>query len=287
MAEFPQLLVNGLVTGSFYVLIALGLTIIYGILDISHFAHGSVAMLSGYIGYIIVSDLGLNLFVALVLSMIFAAFVGMVLERLAYRPVKDAPHINGFIIALALMLIIDNLAVIIFGPNQVSIRTDYTDVFKFASVSISSLRVYLFITSILLVTTLYIIIKYTKIGKAIRAVAQNKEAAKIVGIDTDRISSVVFALGSAMAGAAGIFIGAVFALYPAMGGHTVMIGFAILILGGLGSFPGAIIGGFIIGLAETFGAAWISSAYKDLFAFLVLILVLVFKPSGLLGKRGL
>src|SRR5699024_9222930 len=144
--------------------------------------------------------------------------------------------------------------------------------------SLSEHRLYLLLTTFILVTGLYLFMKYSKTGKAIRAVSQNKEAAQIVGINTNRISSVIFGVGSAMAGAAGAFMGILFALYPAMGGNTVMKGFAVLILGGLGSFPGAIIGGLLIGVAENLGTALLSSSFKDLFAFVILIAVLVFKP---------
>src|SRR5699024_1130897 len=153
--------------------------------------------------------------------------------------------------------------------------------------SLSEHRLYLLLTTFILVTGLYLFMKYSKTGKAIRAVSQNKEAAQVVGINTNRISSIVFGLGSGMAGAAGAFMGILFALYPAMGGHTVMKGFAVLILGGLGSFPGTVIGGLLIGITENFGVAMLSSSYKDLFAFVILIIVLVFKPSGLFGNRGL
>lgn len=287
MTEYMQLLLNGIVIGSFYVLVALGLTIIYGILDISHFAHGSVAMLSGYVGYMLVTRLDTNFLTAFLLSMLFAALIGVVLEKVAYGPVKNAPPINGFIIALALMLIIDNTSILLFGANQVVIPSGITGVVRVGGLAVSTLRLYLLVTSILLIVLLYLFMKYTRTGKAIRAVAQNREAARIVGINTNRISSIVFAIGSAMAGAAGVFIGAIFALYPAMGGHTVMKGFAVLILGGLGSFPGAIVGGMLIGITENFGTAFVSSSYKDLFAFVILIAVLVFKPKGLFGNRGL
>ncbi len=287
MDIFFQLLLNGVVIGSYYILIALGLSIIFGVLDIPHFAHGSVAMFSGYIAYIVVSSYNANIFVAIIISIIFATIIGVILEIVAYRPVANAPPINSFIIALALMMVIDNVATVIFGSNQVSIKSSSNQVFNFGSVTLSEQRLYLLLTTFILVTGLYIFMKYSKTGKAIRAVSQNKEAAQIVGINTNRISSIVFGLGSAMAGAAGAFMGILFALYPAMGGHTVMKGFAVLILGGLGSFPGTIIGGLLIGITENFGVALLSSSYKDLFAFVILIIVLVFKPSGLFGNRGL
>jgi len=287
MDIFFQLLLNGIVIGSYYILIALGLSIIFGVLDIPHFAHGSVAMFSGYIAYLVVSNYNASIFVAIIVSIIFATIIGVILEIVAYRPVVNAPPINSFIIALALMMVIDNVATVVFGSNQVSIRSASNEVFSLGSVSLSEHRLYLLLTTFILVTGLYLFMKYSKTGKAIRAVSQNKEAAQVVGINTNRISSIVFGLGSGMAGAAGAFMGILFALYPAMGGHTVMKGFAVLILGGLGSFPGTVIGGLLIGITENFGVAMLSSSYKDLFAFVILIIVLVFKPSGLFGNRGL
>lgn len=287
MEMYIQLLVNGVVIGSYYILIALGLSIIFGVLEIPHFAHGSVAMFSGYIAYIVVSTYNVNLIVAILVSIVVAVIIGVLLEFIAYRPVANAPPINSFIIALALMLIIDNLATVIFGPNQVSIRAASNKIFNFGGITLSEHRLYLLITTFILVTGLYLFMKYSKTGKAIRAVSQNKDAAQIVGINTNLISSVVFALGSAMAGAAGAFMGILFAIYPAMGGHTVMKGFAVLILGGLGSFPGAVLGGLLIGITENLGTAFLSSSFKDLFAFVILIIVLVFKPAGLFGNRGL
>jgi branched-chain amino acid transport system permease protein len=243
-------------------------------------------MFSGYISYLLVMQLKMDLFATLIVSMLFAALAGVVLERIAYRPVRHAPPINAFIIALGLLMMIDNFAIVLFGPNQVIIPSSYDRVFRFAGVSVSSLRLYLLIVSLVLIALLYVFIQYTKMGKAIRAVAQNREASLLLGINTERVSMAVFALGSAMAGAAGVFIGSIFALYPAMGGATVMKGFAVLILGGLGSFPGAIVGGLLIGITENFGTAILSSAYKDLFAFVLLVIVLVFKPSGLFGRKG-
>jgi branched-chain amino acid transport system permease protein len=281
-----QQLLNGLVIGSNYVLIALGLSLIFGILEIPHFAHGSIAMMGGYFSYILVSQLRMGLFVSMAVSMVLAALLGIIIERLAYRPVKKAPPINAFIIALGLLMVIDNLATIIFGPDQIIIPTEYSQVFSFGGINVARLRIYLLICSVVLIVLLYLFINRTKYGKAIRAVAQNSEASTIVGINTNRITTLVFGLGSALAASAGVFMGALFALYPTMGGHSVMKGFAVLILGGLGSFPGAIIGGMLIGVTESIGSSIFSSSYKDIFAFVIMIVVLMFRPQGLFGGKG-
>jgi len=286
LTEFAQLLVNGVVIGSYYAIVALGLSLIFGILDIPHFAHGSVAMLSGYVSYVIVSYLNIGLILTVILSMIFAAIVGVLLEKIAYQFVQDGPIINSFIIALALMIIIDNLSIIFFGEDQI-ILPFAKETVRFLGISINTIEIYLLISSVLLFTLMFIFIKYTKPGKAIRAVSQNRDAAQIVGINPRRISTLVFAIGSSMAGLAGVFIGSIFALYPSMGGTLVMKAFAVIILGGLGSFPGAIIGGLSIGIVENLGTAMVSSSYKDLFAFIILIIVMIFKPNGLFGSKEL
>ncbi|MCL4440734.1 MAG: branched-chain amino acid ABC transporter permease [Firmicutes bacterium] len=286
LAELSQQIVNGMVIGSVYVLIALGLSIIFGILEIPHFSHGSVSMLAGYTAYWLVQLLHLNFFVSMLLAMIVAAVIGILVERIAYRPVRGAPPINSFIIALGLMLIIDNLALIFFGPDQVIIKTPYNNVLKIGSIILVDLRLYILAVSIILTVGLFIFVQKFKIGKAIRAVAQNREASAAVGININVISSTIFVIGSAIGAAAGAFFGALYAIYPVMGGQIVLKGFAVLILGGLGSMPGAVLGGLILGIAESIGAGMISSSYKDVIAFMVMICVLLIKPSGLLGRSA-
>jgi branched-chain amino acid transport system permease protein len=217
---------------------------------------------------------------------VFAALVGIILERVFYRPVKKAPPINAFIIALGLLMVIDNMLMIVFKPDQLIIPTQYHQVYTISGITITSLRLYLLICSIVLIALLYVFIHRTKTGKAIRAVAQNSEASMIVGINTSRITTIVFGLGSALAASAGVFMGALFALFPTMGTQSVMKGFAVLILGGLGSFPGAIVGGVLIGLTESIGSMLFSSSNKDLYAFVIMIVIMVFKPQGLFGGKG-
>jgi len=285
MEQLIQQLLNGIVMGGFYVLVALGLTLIFGILGIPHFAHGAVAIAGGYLSYLIVTKLHFSLFPAMVVCMVVTAALGAAIERIAYRPVSHAPPINAFIIALGLLMFMETSMTLIFGPDQIMIPSSYHKVLSLGGVSLVSLRLYLLLTSIVLIVLLYVFIKYTKLGKAIRAVSQNPDASRVVGININRIRLLVFALGSALAAAAGTFIGSLFALYPSMGGNIVMKGFVVIILGGLGSFPGAIIGGMLIGITESLGGWLISSAYKDVFSFAIMILLLVFRPQGLLGKR--
>lgn len=285
MLEFAQQLFNGLVIGSVYVLIALGLTVIFGILGVAHFAHGSVAMFGGYVTFYFIQRFGIPFFLAMVLAIPVGMALGVLIERLCYRPVRNDPHINAFIIALGLTLIIDKANLLMFGADQIVVPTPYRTVYDFGGVAVVELRLYVLLTAVLLVCLMSLLMNRTKMGKAVRAVAQNPQAAVLMGIDPLRVSSVVFAISSGLGVAAGALVGALFAVAPGVGEALVIKGFAVLILGGLGSVPGAIVGGLVLGVSETLAAGWISSAYKDVIAFLVMIIALLFKPEGLLGKK--
>ncbi len=285
MLEIAQQLFNGLVIGSVYVLIALGLTVIFGILGVAHFAHGSVAMFGGYVTFYFTQRLGISFFPAMLLAMPCGMVLGMLIERLAYRPVRDDPHINAFIVALGLTLVIDKTNLLLFGADQVVIPTSYRRVFDFGGLAVVELRLYVLLTAVLLVLLMSILLNRTKMGKAVRALAQNRPAAILMGVNVERVSSVVFAISSALGVAAGALVGALFAVAPGVSEALVVKGFAVLILGGLGSIPGAIVGGLVLGMSETLAAGLISSAYKDVIAFLVMIVVLLFKPEGLMGKK--
>ena len=282
-----QVLVNGLVMGCYYILIAIGLSTIYGVLGISHFAHGSVAMLGGYICYLLVSRAGFDIIISMIISMAFSAVLGIAIERFGYRPIRtrNSPAINVFIVALGVGMLIDNLTQLIFGPDQVIIKTQYNDVFDIGGLKVAELRLYLMAVTIVLIALLALYMQKTKLGKAIRATAQNSEAGVMMGINTNVIIAVVFAVSSAYGAVAGSFMGALFAVYPTMGNVTVMKGFAVLILGGLGSIPGTVVGGLIVGLVEAFGAFYISSEFKEIYAFVIMILILIIKPSGLFGRK--
>jgi branched-chain amino acid transport system permease protein len=217
--------------------------------------------------------------------MLAGAVLGLLIERLAYRPVRDAPHINAFIIALGLTMMIEGLNLLLFGADQVVIQTPYRGVFNVAGIAIAQLRVLVILTACVLIGVIALLISRTKTGKSIRAVAQNRQAAVLMGVNVSMVSLVVFAISSALGVSAGALIGALLAIAPGVGEGLAVKGFAVLILGGLGSIPGAIVGGLILGVSEAMAAGFISSAYKDVIAFLVMIVVLLFRPEGLLGKR--
>lgn len=285
MIELLQQILNGLAIGSVYTLVALGLTVVFGILGIAHFAHGSLAMFGGYLTFVFSTTMGVPFFAAIAMAMPVGAIMGMLIERFAYRPVRDAPHINAFIIALGLTMMLEGGNLLIFGADQVIIQTPYQKVFEFGGLFVSQLRLVVFFTSVSLVALVTVLLLKTKTGKSVRAVAQNRHAAVLMGVNVNFVSSIVFAISSALGVAAGALIGALLALAPGVGESFAVKGFAVLILGGLGSLPGAIVGGLVLGVSESLAAGFLSSAYKDVISFLVMILVLLVMPQGLMGKK--
>ncbi len=285
MNEILQQIFNGLAIGSVYTLVALGLTVVFGILGIAHFAHGSLAMFGGYLTFVFSTTMGLSLFVSMALAMPVGAVMGMLIERFAYRPVRDAPHINAFIIALGLTMMLEGGNLLLFGADQVIIQTPYQQVFDFGGIFVAQLRMVVIVTSVTLVAVVTLLLLKTKTGKSVRAVAQNRHAAVLMGVNVNFVSSVVFAISAALGVAAGALIGALLALAPGVGESFAVKGFAVLILGGLGSLPGAILGGLVLGVSESLAAGFLSSAYKDVISFLIMILVLLVMPQGLMGKK--
>ena len=285
MTEFFQQIFNGLAIGAVYTLIGIGLTIVFGILGIAHFAHGVVAMSGGYIAFILIERLGLPFFAAIALAMLAGGVFGVLIERIAYRPVQKAPPINAFIIALGLTMMLDGVNLVTFGPDQIVVRTPYTHVYHFLGLVMTELRLVVMACTSFLLVAMWFFVTRTKTGRAIRAVAQNRGAATLMGVNANAVSYVVFGVSSALGVAGGALVGAMLAMAPGLGESLVIKGFAVLILGGLGSIPGAVVGGLILGISESLAAGYISSSYKDVIAFAVMIIVLLFRPEGLLGKR--
>jgi branched-chain amino acid transport system permease protein len=285
MNEILQQAFNGLAIGAVYTLIALGLTVVFGILGIAHFAHGSVAMTGGYLTFLWVEHGGLNFFLAMGLAMLMGLCLGLLIQRLAYHPVRDAPPINAFIIALGLTMVFEGGNLLIFGADQIVIPTPFRGVIDMGSIVVSELRLIVMLTTLILIVLFAWLISRTKTGKSIRAVAQNRSAAVLMGVNVAWVSVVVFSVSSAVGVAAGALVGALLAIAPGVGEGLAVKGFAVLILGGLGSIPGAIVGGVILGVSEAMAAGFIASAYKDVIAFLVMIGVLLLRPEGLMGKK--
>ncbi|PHP64982.1 branched-chain amino acid ABC transporter permease [Zhengella mangrovi] len=284
MIEILQQIVNGLAIGGVYVLIALGLTTVFGILGIAHFAHGSVSMFGGYLTFFLVASLGFPLLLAILVALLIGLVLGVLIEWLAYRPVRNASHINAFIVALGLTMMVEGLNLEFFGHEQVVIPTNLSRIFDIGGVTIPELRLYVIMAAALLIVAMTLFVEKTKTGQAIRAVAENRDAAILMGVNVKTIPMIVFSISTALGVCAGVMVGSLFAIAPGIGQWLVVKGFAVLILGGLGSIPGAIVGGLVLGVTEALAAGFISSAYKDVIAFVVMIAVLLLRPQGLMGK---
>ncbi len=292
MTTFLQQLVNGLSLGSIYALIALGYTMVYGVLRLINFAHGDVYMVGAYVGYYLSRKLQgeqpslVSALLVMLGSMIACGLLGILIERLAYRPVRREARLTLLITAIGVSLFIENLAQLVFGPDprffpSLAPRAD----FHVAGVRLTSEQITVIVVSFLLMVLLRLFIMKTRTGKAMRAVSFSLDAAKLMGISTDWIISVTFALGSALAAAAGVLIGMqIPKIDPLMGIMYGLKAFVAAVLGGIGSIPGAVLGGLLIGTSEVMVVGYLSSTYREAIAFAILILVLILRPQGLLGR---
>ena len=292
MTTFLQQLVNGLSLGSIYALIALGYTMVYGVLRLINFAHGDVYMVGAYVGYYLSRRLrGAEPSIASALlvmlgAMLACALLGVLIERLAYRPVRREARLTLLIMAIGVSLFIENVAQLVFGPDpkffpSLAPRTD----FLVAGVRLTSEQITVILVSFLLMVLLRFFILKTRTGKAMRAVSFSLDASRLMGISTDRIIAITFALGSALAAAAGVLIGMqIPKIDPLMGILYGLKAFVAAVLGGIGSIPGAVLGGLLIGISEVMTVGYLSSTYRDAIAFGILILVLILRPQGLLGR---
>lgn len=278
----------GIIIGGLYALVAIGYTLIYGVLKFINFAHGEIFMLGSYFFYYFAFRFGLNLWESIALSMFLTAIAGVIIEQIAYRPLRTASRLAPLISAIGVSIFIRNLVAFIFGSQVKSfVAVAPTAGFRFVSIRITSLEIYTIVVTMILMLCLTLFLKRFKFGKAIRAIAVDQEAAKVVGIKTDRIISLTFAIASAMAAAAGCLFALKYNAYPAMGGLIGFKAFTASVLGGIGSVPGAMVGGLLLGLLENLGATFISHKFKDAFAFVILVLILVFRPEGLYGTQHL
>jgi branched-chain amino acid transport system permease protein len=292
MTTFLQQLVNGLSLGSIYALIALGYTMVYGVLRLINFAHGDVYMVGAYVGYYLSRRLAgkepsiTSALLVMLGSMVACALLGMLIERLAYRPVRREARLTLLITAIGVSLFIENLAQLVFGPDpkffpSLAPRAS----FVIAGVRLTSEQVTVIAVSVLLMLLMRFFILKTRTGKAMRAVSFSLDAARLMGISTDRIIAITFALGSALAAAAGVLIGMqIPKIDPLMGIPYGLKAFVAAVLGGIGSIPGAVLGGLLIGMSEVMVVGYLSASYRDAIAFGILILVLLLRPQGLLGR---
>jgi branched-subunit amino acid ABC-type transport system permease component len=281
-----QLLVNGLIAGGTYALAAIGYSMVYGVLKFINFAHGSVAMVGAYIAFVLAArGLKLPLALAFFLSMLLTALVGVLAERVAYRPLRKAPKLASLTTAIALSFVLDAAVLIVMGADIRSFNLTGLKSYKIGLVYITPIQVLIIVTSLVFMAGLYLLLTYTKLGKAIRAVADGISLAEISGINSNLVISVVFAIGSALAAASGALIGMDTNLQPTMGFIITVKAFAAVVLGGLGNLYGAIAGAFLIGVAENLGVWYIQPVWKDSIAYGILILALFFRPAGIFGKK--
>ncbi len=288
MEQVFQQLINGISLGSIYALIALGYTMVYGIINLINFAHGEIYMVGAYVGFALTTFFHLGFLPSLLISMVICSILGMVVEKVAYKPIRKSTRISALITAISVSLFLQYAMMYFVGPQtrtfpEVLERKSIT--FFNGNIILDFKNIYIIVITIVLMVALQYIIRNTKVGKAMRAVSLDKEAAELMGIDANKIISYTFAIGSALAGAAGVLVGVYYStINPLMGATPGLKAFVAAVLGGIGIIPGAVFGGFFLGMTETIVSAYGGSIFKDAVAFGILILVLIVRPNGLLGK---
>ena len=286
-AVFLQQVVNGVTIGVVYALIAIGLTLVFGILGVINFAHGDFYMIGAFLTYTLTVRLGLDYFLALPLTIAGGGAVGLLAERLTVRPLKDRHMFTVVLSTLGLSIFLENGALLVWGPDPREIELAWgSRPLLIGGVVITFLRVAVLGTAAALIVALTWFIRRTTWGMAMRAVAANRDAAALMGIPVDRVYAITFAVGSALAGVAGGLLGAMFTIEPTMGEWAVVKAFSVVIMGGMGHVPGAVLGGIILGVAESLGAGFLpgGTSYKDGIGYAILILVLLYRPQGLFGR---
>jgi len=288
MNEFIQQLINGIHVGSIYALIALGYTMVYGIVKLINFAHGDILMMGSYFGLFSITVLRLPFAVALIVSMVMCAIFGMLIDVIAYKPLRNAPRISALITALGVSLVLENLFRVFFGaePKKMPEVASLTGAFHLGSITISYVTVLTVVLSVVFMIGLQFIVKKTNVGKAMRAVSEDKEAARLMGVNVNKTISITFALGSALGALGGVLYSVAYTqVDPYMGIMPGLKAFVAAVLGGIGIIPGAMLGGFVMGLIESLSIGYISTSWSNAIVFGILILVLLFKPEGILGKN--
>ncbi len=299
-AQLPQQLINGLTLGAVYALIALGYSMVYGVLQLLNFAHGDVYMVGAFIGFGVISALipaqgalvapGLIVVLMLVLAMLGCGVLGIAIEQFAYRPLRNAPRIAPLISALGVSFFLQNAIQLTLTAQFRAYPTEKLIPpalgLDLGVTRLSATRALVIVVAVVMMVGLQYLIRQTRLGRAMRAVAIDRDAAAMMGVDIDRVIVVTFFVGSALAGVAGVLTGVVFTrVWHTMGFTAGLKGFTAAVLGGIGSIPGAMIGGFVLGILESFAVGFISSTYRDVIAFVVLVIVLLIRPLGLFGRR--
>ena len=298
MRIFLEQMINGLTIGSFYALIALGYSMVYGVMKLINFAHGDLFALGSYLGFsllvwgsaYVTSRVGLagGMIAAMLIAAIGIGMAGIIVERIAYRPIYPAGRLPAVVSALGVSIFLQNAIMVVWGPRYQAYPVNVVPTVRFeiGGIHITLLQIIILILSFILLALLYYIIQKTTFGAAIRASALDRDTAALMGINIDTIIFFIFALGPALGGTAGVMVGMYYrSISFTMGWNYGLKAFTATILGGIGNIPGAMLGGLLLGIFEMLGSAYISTAYKDVFVFLILILVLIFRPRGLLGEK--
>lgn len=279
-----QTLLDGLLMGGVYGLIAIGLTLIFGVMKVINFAHGALMMLGMYVTYWAFALLHIDPYVSIVITIPILFFVGVCFQKFLINPIIDAPEHNQLLLTLGVSLFLENLVVFLWSPNYRVVRTSYEFVyFYIGDVSISLLRLLAFCVAMLVASIVYLVLTKTDLGKAIRAASEEPGGALLMGINVRRIYWITFGIGAACAGVSGAAVAPFFPVYPTVGGVFVITAFMVVVLGGMGSVIGAFVGGLIIGVADNVGGLFFPGAMKHLLSFIIFILILLFRPAGLFG----
>ena len=284
MDYFLQQMVNGLTAGSIYVLLAIGLTIIYGVLWIPQFSHGNLFMVAAFIGFFLMAIFKFNYWLTMFMCMLILAFIGILIERIIFRPLYSQKHITLFIAAIGMLIILENLAIIFWGLDWRQYPIQHEQLITIFGVSLTVQRLLIIAGGVILVILVQLFMKRTMTGAAIDAVAQSPEGAQLVGINLNSVYRLSFAIGTALAAAAACLVAPMATVSAGMGMMPMLKAFSAIVIGGLGSVPGAMLGGYLLGLAESIGGGYVSMAYSDVFSFGLLVVFLIFRPKGLYGR---
>ncbi|SFE42563.1 amino acid/amide ABC transporter membrane protein 1, HAAT family [Bacillus sp. OV194] len=284
MVEFAQTLVNGLVSGALYSLVALGLTLIYGVMGLANFAQGEFAMIGGFSAFFLVQE-GVSYPLAVIIGFAVAGIIGLLVHLLAFYPLRQSNHINMMLSSLGVSLFLVNLAQYLFSPNPQVVKSPLSgESFNMGGIFISQQRVLIVVISFILCLATFLLLKHTKFGRSVQAASLDPDTATLYGVPTKRISFMTFILGVALTGIAGALLAPVYNVYPTMGISLTLKAFVVVVLGGMGNVSGAIAGGVIVGLIESFAGGYISTGFQDAIVFTVLFVVLILKPQGILTK---
>ena len=279
-----QQVLNGLTLGGVYSLVALGLTLVYGILQVPNFAHGAFYMAGAYVSFFLMKSMGANYWLAMAGAAVAVALLATLAERLVFHPLRHSPGLHQMIAAIGILLFLESGAQALWGADFNRMQTPYSGIVEFAGLSLPSQRLLIIVAAFALMVLLHLFLKKTVTGATIIAMAQNRDGAALVGIDPNRVAMLTFAISGVLAAVAATLYAPINLVYPAMGNLVITKAFVIIILGGMGSVPGAIVGGLIIGFAEAFGGFYISTDYKDIFAFVLLVVIMSVRPQGLFTK---